>query len=143
MWSMITLCEPEYPPVLEEVHLGQADGSTKSEFTYGGYVLDDKFKHIDHNLRRVIVDCLMYDPTRRPTMHYLEALLNRHLSRSGPVTPMDMDAQDVAENLFKGPSPPYPEPAKLREMGGLKAWYVNPGVFRTAPKTKPLTGIDG
>ncbi|KAK3312779.1 hypothetical protein B0H66DRAFT_504724, partial [Apodospora peruviana] len=108
MWSAITLCHVEYPPVAEEFNIDHPEGTTTKEWGYGDYLFDQKFSHIDHELRNVVALCLNYNPTRRPAMQMIEATIAKHLTPS----PEDRFAQVWAARRFDGPSPPPPPKAE-------------------------------
>ncbi|KXX75672.1 hypothetical protein MMYC01_208404 [Madurella mycetomatis] len=43
-------------------------------------LLDHKFAHVDAELRNLVVLCLCYNPTRRPSMQVMESEVQRHVA---------------------------------------------------------------
>lgn len=71
------------PPVPECVHIqlpGVAGGPTKF-LTYGAYILDPKFDHVDRDIRHTILWCLAHNPLDRPDLETLSRLVDE---RGGP-----------------------------------------------------------
>ncbi|KAK4132684.1 kinase-like protein [Trichocladium antarcticum] len=127
MWTMITLHHTEQPPVADELALANHDGTiTPGVFSYGGILLHPSFAHVDAELRHLVMLCLNYDPTTRPSMAQISEALDRRVCRFGPVTPEAEYAQQWAHNLFGGPPPPDSRPVSGQWLGGLKGWNQAP-----------------
>lgn len=83
MFSLITLHRPEYPPIVENLALTHPDGSVSEEWTYGGYLLNDRFSATSATLRHLVALCLADNPHRRPGMHLLDETIQQHAHRHG------------------------------------------------------------
>ncbi|KAK4040783.1 hypothetical protein C8A01DRAFT_35158 [Parachaetomium inaequale] len=108
MFNCITLCEAEYPPVIEELDLVHPDLTVTREWTYGGYLLNKRFERTSPTLRHLIALCLVADPNRRPDMHTLQETIQKYVKRDkGPLNEADLYAQKWVTEIFGG-APPVP-----------------------------------
>ncbi|KAK0701368.1 hypothetical protein B0T21DRAFT_115945 [Apiosordaria backusii] len=128
MWQLVSLCFPEQPPRVEKIKITHQDGTESTEWGFGGFILDDKrFGHIDRDLRELINQCMLYTPSKRPTMEQMETILEKKIKRQG-VDPNDaeaVEAQKYCQWLFKmAPPPKSAEPKDYKLPEGLRGWTV-------------------
>lgn len=118
MFSIITLCDPEYPPIIEQIPLtNPLTNETVEEWTTGGYLFSSRFERVDWELRHLVAMCLIYNPNRRPTMHMLNTVIKSHVrQKGGPQTRGELEAQEWAMAMFLGPPPPPVPDEDLQEL---------------------------
>ncbi|KAK3997936.1 kinase-like domain-containing protein [Cladorrhinum sp. PSN332] len=126
MWKLITLCEYEYPPVIEELAIMQTDGTLTKEWTYGGHLFNPKFDNIDVDLRNLIAMCMIHNPTHRPTMEDIELSIRNHLDNDK--TAGDPMVRTWVQDYFGGAPPPQrvPDPVDPRSYENLRGWKIEP-----------------
>ncbi|KAK3311806.1 hypothetical protein B0H66DRAFT_609065 [Apodospora peruviana] len=56
------------------------DAKKKTKWTYGGYLLQEQFEHVDMDLRRLVMRCMMDDPADRPEMEEIGAMIEAKLA---------------------------------------------------------------
>lgn len=147
MWKLVTLCEYECPPVIEEVELPRPNSTTTKEWTYGAYVLDPQFDHIDVDLRIIIALCMVHDPTRRPTMEYLEQTIKKRLDNA--VAANNVPLRQRVQEVFGDPPPPQQiiDPLDPKAYENLRGWREEPkkdiqvGMQRQAEHIQYLNNI--
>jgi hypothetical protein len=81
---------------------GQTPGG-QQKFSYGAYVLDARFDHIDLELRQLAADCTNENPAHRPRLTDIENLIQTKLAQNWPIS--DHQLRTRAMELFKGRPP--------------------------------------
>ncbi|KAK4159072.1 hypothetical protein QBC43DRAFT_362721 [Cladorrhinum sp. PSN259] len=126
MWKLVTLCEYEYPPVIEELAIMQPDGTLTKDWTYGGYLFDARFDNVDVDLRNLIALCMIHNPTHRPTMDDMEFSIRNHIDRDAAAN--DATTRAWVQNYFAGPPPPtrVDDPLDPNAYENLRGWKHEP-----------------
>jgi hypothetical protein len=102
----ITLCHPPGAPVPTRVHFNNPD---RDIWSYGGHLLDDqKYGHVDKELRDNLVLCMMHEPGHRPTLWDLMRRAERWLTQ--PDIETDEHMGEWGRDFFGAPAEPEPEP---------------------------------
>jgi|SRR3569833_20837 len=87
MACLITGSYPIYPPICEKtpylqggLHKNTAGGQQQHHWSYGGYLLNDRFKDYDGDLRLIIAQCMSHVPCHRPDVAVLGNIIGRYLN---------------------------------------------------------------
>ena len=72
-------------------------------WTYGLYVMNDRFNHIDVAFRRLTVQCLRESPSCRPPLAYIWMVIGQKTAAPWPET--DAETRNWS-NFFFGGTPP-------------------------------------
>ena len=140
IWTCITRCHPEEPPVPEEVEIQLPGGGTAGPtkfLTYGAYILDAEFWWCDEELRHTVVWCLAHHPEDRPGLATLLRVVDRkggpQLVDPGHVPGMtDEQLRAWVQRLLREPAPkPLP---KYDPAGPAYQVSVVVAVFGVAPR---------
>lgn len=77
MWELVTHCFPPCPPRAYPYRYARegADVKDQNGHSYGLHVLGREFDSVDSELRYYIVRCLDHQPSKRPSMGWMEAVL--------------------------------------------------------------------
>jgi hypothetical protein len=108
MWTLISLCHLESPPEPEPYMETDDDGTFKEFWSYGTYLLEDKFNAVDRELRGLVVACMRHNPTERPPMAEIDAIMERQVRSRPPAAEEDARVKLFCQSLFGDPGPPVP-----------------------------------
>jgi hypothetical protein len=121
MCQAITLGNFATPPELVKlklINVANSDTETTKEYSYGGFLADEKFEDVDQILRHLVARCMMPNPKKRPSMEEIDTVLRkrcRHVNRE-LLNPREQEIHNYAKELFEGPMPP-PKPAASMSWG--------------------------
>ncbi len=85
------------------------DDQRRMVWSYGNYVMDDRFHQIDPDFRKLIVDCMMERPSDRPSLRDIETLIRNKLASEWPDNDRQAEAA-WAPIFWESPPPPPPKP---------------------------------
>ncbi|KAK0655147.1 hypothetical protein B0T16DRAFT_5609 [Cercophora newfieldiana] len=79
MWCLITRFEPPPPRYATQIDTGDGDFEdiNTKKWSYGAYLLQGNFDHVDSDLRNLVVECMMDDPADRPRMHKMWKVIQK------------------------------------------------------------------
>ncbi|KAK3331514.1 hypothetical protein B0H66DRAFT_598995 [Apodospora peruviana] len=85
------------------------DAKKKTKWTYGGYLLQEQFEHVDMDLRRLVMRCMMDDPADRPEMEEIGAMIEAKLASEEEEDADEDQAMhdELSNEIVKGPPPPH------------------------------------
>lgn len=97
MSCLVTHHAPPFPPVAWPYEYPAEDGRmvNLAGHSYGGSVFHNGFEGYDHRLRHLIARCLDHNPTRRPTLLFMEEFIAANLRRE------DLRAREPDEELLR------------------------------------------
>ncbi|KAL8382228.1 hypothetical protein RB595_006150 [Gaeumannomyces hyphopodioides] len=104
MWMLITGVEPHFPPTLSWDPAPGAEPPMPP--TYGGYILNEGFGHVDANLRLTIARCMAHAPDDRPDMAWLVKDLEDNVGRVNALSTPLSDEQLLAGCVHYFAEPP-------------------------------------
>lgn len=108
MWTLISLCHLECPPEPEPYWETDDDGTFKEFWSYGTYLLEDKFNVFDRELRGLVVACMKHNPTERPSMAEIDAIMERQVRNRPAAAEEDARVKLFCQAMFGDPGPPVP-----------------------------------
>ncbi|KAK3382176.1 kinase-like domain-containing protein [Lasiosphaeria ovina] len=116
MWSMITLRWNPQP--LLAWALDDDDQQTYTR-TYGGWLTrNPRLSSVDDNLRRLVAECMIEDPARRPEVGYVHETIQEALSITDDQEKIKL--RTFVDKFYCDP----PEPIRVPDLM-LRAWLEN------------------
>ena len=114
---MITKCHPpkRVDPQVFDTVFDTRTGRQRYLWSYGTFLLNERYDDVDIDLRELAVKCMMERPADRPRMREIETLIRRKTSdRAWPVDP---EQDEWIRDFFAVPDPPVPKPmAQLEDV---------------------------
>ncbi len=127
LWTIIT---GHHPPTRPDPQVVDTEfnelGKRRYIWSYGNYIMDDRYDNVDKELRELVVKCMMERPSDRPKMRDIYRLIQRKVNETEWKDEPDEDRW--FRDFFTTPAPPRRKPvSRLNDVScTTRPWAALP-----------------
>ncbi|ROW06576.1 hypothetical protein VMCG_04264 [Cytospora schulzeri] len=133
MWQLITGLRPVVPPECSREEFTRPDGTSFYAWTYGGLVLDERYGYTDRDLRKIVAQGMAHQPSDRPTMTELEAIILDKISTNWAAAELMPERKTAIRDILDRPPP---------STGGLAPPFAPPPNQVAGNAAPPAQGLN-